>query len=200
MAPPVTVNDLTFIHIPKTAGLSIIMWLSINFIDIVKSVGYKECADSINPTCHPSLPMIVPGEKTFAVVRNPWDRVVSMWAFWNANYPLEQENDFKNFVRNLKKYKFGKEAWFDFSEPQKSWIPDGVDYLLHYETLENDFKQIQEYYGCYEPLEHFNKSSHTDYHSYYDKDTWDLVGEIFRQDIEDFGYCTETTFEESSTT
>ena len=187
MAPPVTVKNLTFIHIPKTAGYSITMWLSINFKEIVKPVNYKEFDESINPTCHPSLNMIDIDTETFAVVRNPWDRVVSLWAFWNTNYPQEYVN-FETFVNNLHTYKFGKEAWFNFAEPQKSWIPSGVTYLLKYETLEEDFKQIQAYCECEEPLPLLNKTEHGEYQAYYTPELWDVVANIFREDIIEYGY------------
>jgi hypothetical protein len=42
--------------------------------------------------------------ETFAVVRNPWDRVVSLWAFWNKT--RKTDIPFDTFVRNLKDYKF----------------------------------------------------------------------------------------------
>jgi hypothetical protein len=129
--------------------------------------------------------MITP-QQTFAVVRNPWDRVVSLWAFWNK---LKKEDVlFDAFVRNLQSYKFSENSWFTFDQPQKAWIPDGVTYLLKFETLEQDFVQIQNFYECTDPLPKVNVSQHEDYHTYYTDETRDIVAQVFKDDIEAFGY------------
>ena len=161
--------NLTFVHIPKTGGMSVRMWLSKNTPRYI----------------HPSLPMITP-QQTCAVVRNPWDRVVSLWAFWNklkkANIP------FDNFVRNLSSFKFNDVSWFTFDQPQKAWIPNGVTYLLRFETLDRDFVQIQNLFGCTDPLPKINASDHADYHTYYTDETRDIVARVFKDDIDTFGY------------
>jgi hypothetical protein len=104
--------------------------------------------------------MMTPQE-TLAVVRNPWDRIVSLWAFWNK---LKKDDvPFDTFVRNLSTYKFQDNSWFTFDQPQKAWIPNGVTYLLKFETLDQDFVQIQNIYGCTDPLPKINESVHDDY-------------------------------------
>jgi len=136
--------SLTFVHIPKTGGMSIRSWLM----------------RKTPPYIHPSLPMMTPQE-TLAVVRNPWDRIVSLWAFWNK---LKKDDvPFDTFVRNLSTYKFQDNSWFTFDQPQKAWIPNGVTYLLKFETLDQDFVQIQNIYECTDPLPKINESVHDDY-------------------------------------
>lgn len=160
---------LTFVHIPKTGGTSVRAWLSKNTPRYI----------------HPSLPMMTPQE-TFAVVRNPWDRVVSLWAFWNKL--KKADVPFDDFVRNLQSYKFREDSWFTFDQPQKAWIPDGVTYLLKFETLDQDFVQIQTLLGCTDPLPKVNTSQHEDYHTYYTDETRDIVSQVFKDDIEAFNY------------
>jgi len=170
---------LTFVHIPKNSGTSIIQWLEKNFNEPIarNGTGYL----------HPSLPMLGATEETFAVVRNPWDRIVSLWSFW-SQFEGNQNITFETFVRNLKSYKFEETAWFTFDQPQKAWIPDGVTHLLRFETLENDFKVIQERLGCSEPLPHINDTLRDDYHTYYTDETRDIVAQVFKDDIEAYGF------------
>ena len=175
--PSTEVNGLVFIHIPKTAGCSITKWLTTHF----------NTKPTLSKCMHPSTSMInIPFDETFAVVRNPWDRTVSLWAFWNK---IKKTNvSFDEFVRNIRDYKFNERSWFTLDQPQKVWIPNGVTYLLKFETLEEDFKVIQEKLGCFEPLSHINSSEHDDYKTYYIKETWDIVADVFKDDIEEFGY------------
>jgi hypothetical protein len=136
---------------------------------------------------HPSTSMIkTPFNETFTVVRNPWDRVVSLWAFWNKTNRMN--TPFDTFVRNLHTYKFNEQSWFTFDQPQKAWFPNGVTYLLKFETLEEDFKVIQGKLGCNEPLPKINTTEHDDYRTYYTQETWDIVANVFKDDIEEFGY------------
>ena len=133
---------------------------------------------------------------TCAVVRNPWDRVVSAWAYEKKN-PLKMFRRFERtppppsfdeFVRNLSSYSLVDRVWFTWATPQKEWIPNGVTYLLRFETLEEDFKQIQTAFGCSAPLKRVNTSDHTDYRSYYTPETQAIVAELFKEDIELFAY------------
>jgi hypothetical protein len=178
--PPLSVDGLTFIHVPKTGGISIITWLR-NSFKIFQLHSVKKYA------LHPSTDMfnsLLP--ETFAVVRNPWDRIVSLWAFWTeAN---KSDITFDTFVRNLGSYKFSEREWFTFDTPQKAWIPNGVTHLLKFETLEEDFKVIQVRLGCNESLPKLNTSNHNDYRTYYTQETIQIIADVFKDDIETFGY------------
>lgn len=175
--PSFEINGVVFIHIPKNAGISITRWFAKHFKIKPTQTGY----------IHPETSMIkIPFDETFAVVRNPWDRTVSLWSFWNKMNRMDIS--FDEFVRNIHTYKFHEGAWFTLDQSQKTWIPDGVTYLLKFETLEEDFKLIQEKFGCFEPLEHENTSEHDEYEKYYTQETWDIVAEVFKDDIEEFGY------------
>jgi hypothetical protein len=177
---PLSINELTFIHVPKTAGASITTWFVSNFRSLKRH-------DMKIHTLHPSTEMFENlTSETFAVVRNPWDRVVSLWAFWKKI--KKTDVPFDTFVRNLGNYKFAEQSWFTFDQPQKAWFPNGVTHLLKFETLEEDFKVIQEKLGCNEPLPRLNTSEHDDYHTYYTPETWDIVANVFKDDIEEFGY------------
>jgi RNA recognition motif-containing protein len=132
-----------------------------------------------------------------AVVRNPWERVVSAWAYEKINplkrflrpRPLQESPSFDEFVRNLSSYSIRDNSWFTWATPQKEWIPNGATYILRFETLEEDFKQIQTLFGCSAPLQHVNKSNHIDYRTYYTPETQAIVADIFKEDIELFGYA-----------
>jgi len=182
------VKGVTFVAIPKNASTSIGYWLHVNFL---RQITYPKTGG-----VHASLPMIEDATPvTCAVVRNPWSRVVSAWAYEKRNplksflrrEPLETPS-FDDFVRNLNKYSLIDRAWFTWATPQKEWIPNGVTYLLRFETIEEDFKQIQELFGCFAPLKHTNESEHGDYRTYYTPETQAIVAELFREDIEAFNY------------
>jgi len=182
------VKDVTFVALPKNASTSIGQWLHHNFL---RQITYPKTGG-----LHASLPMIEGATPvTCAVVRNPWDRVVSAWAYEKRN-PLKLLRDrrlrdlpsFDNFVRNLSTYSLIDHTWFTWATPQKAWIPNGVTYLLKFETLEEDFKKIQDLFGCYAPLPRDNRSEHGDYTTYYTDETRAIVAELFKEDIEAFGY------------
>jgi hypothetical protein len=171
--PTFSDNNTTFIHIPKTGGSSITAWYR------------KNINSKINKYIHFTLKEIKnPAPITFAVIRNPWDRVVSIYSFL-----IELKYctcSFEYFI-----YDILKNGYFDskkFSTPQIRWIEPGVTHLLRFENLEKDFKIIQDIFQCYEALPGQNKSDHDHYRTYYNDETRQVVAEIFKEDIEAFGY------------
>lgn len=167
----------TFSHNPKVAGKSISSWLIAN----VKSAGYERRGGGRH--LHPIFKNI-PGDKgfTFAVVRNPYSRMVSWY-----NY-LQQKAGHTEFSE---KYSTFEEFVLDYKNAIKRHIlppqvdyAKGVDYTLLYENLEEDFKVIQDFYDCYEPLGWINTSKKVNWEEYYTDDLKRVVEKHFRQDFE----------------
>jgi len=140
-----------------------------------------------------------PGIKTFAVVINPWARIKLVY---DDLHRIEHElsdlasGTFTEFV-NLLPTLSTDNIWYDryhVLSPQNSWLEsthaDGsintVDYLFKVETLDTDFKVIQEYFENDKPLTWLHTIPK--YKSHYTAKTKRIVSNIFKEDIEKFGY------------
>lgn len=189
--------NLTFVHIPKTAGTSISKWV-------------KEKDSSLTFLYdHPFYEDIREHEQiknfSFTVVRNPWDRFVSLY-FWLSGpesskeeispekfkelTKLVRENfpTFESFVEEFPKMKQSKYN-FESITPQNRWITPGVDLILRYENLEEDFKKIRDIFNDHtSPLPHRYKTKHDHYRSYYNDHTRKLIAKFFEEDIDLFKY------------
>jgi hypothetical protein len=173
--PTFSDDRITFIHIPKTAGSSVTRWYLRN-INKTASVYNHESLSEIE----------TPAPITFAIVRNPWDRMLSMYLFTQLYIDESLKTDFNEFVL----YKV-KESYYDnrsVTTPQIRWIEPGVTHLLRFENIIRDFKIIQNIFKCYESLPLTNKTKHGDYRTYYNDETRAAVAEMFKEDIEAFGY------------
>ena len=119
---------------------------------------------------------------TFAVVRNPWDRVVSSYFFKKKKNQISC--DFESWLYNEPKR---NNNWFTFKTPQGQWLTSTPTWTLRLENLLLDFKVIQEYTNCYIPLPHNNTSTRKDCKPAVIAETKNYVA-IFSQDIEQFDY------------
>ena len=63
-----------------------------------------------------------------------------------------------------------------------------VDYIGRFENLQADFEKICQRININAKLPHLKKSEHDDYHQYYSKKTAKVIEDVFREDIELFGY------------
>ena len=185
-------HNLTFVHIPKNAGTSIIKWFTKykSFFD----------ADPIFMGHHESLPMIakvMPCITTFAVVRNPYDRLVSFYTFardgqteWCIKFRqangLEEFPDFATWVDRLESY--DTLHWFKTTTNQFEWIPNGVTHLLRTESLDNDFKPIQDIVDFGVTLDVNNKSDHELYKNLYTDKEKNKVAKLFEKDLDLYKY------------
>lgn len=153
----------------------------------------------------------------FTFARNPWDRLVSAFLFlkkgginkvdrvWSEQN-LSHYNDFHTFVTEWVNRK-NINTWKHFVPQYKFVCEPGdqtpkVDFIGHFERLENDFNYIQNKLGKTSNLQHLNKTGGTkrDYKEYYTEDTKKLVADVYKEDIRIFGYDFDnTSFEKQET-
>jgi len=195
-------HKFIFIHIPKTGGSSIaepeyrsgqgalITHLgSEDYVQAghIRAVGLKDrLQDNWNDYFK------------FAFVRNPWDRIVSLYHYFLQD-PEKQRTalgkeiaklgSFREFCRQLDNIDL--DPHFD---PQISYLIDYegrflVDFIGRFESLEKDLNLI-----CKKTdlptvkLPHFRKSNHDSYHNCYDKESVGIIATKYRSDIEAFKY------------
>jgi hypothetical protein len=199
--PSIKLDDLSFVHIPRTAGTSIGHWLKANR----RTSSYQERYD------HPLLEHMGASSQSFTVVRNPWDRLLSLYCYSKnfnvtvngfevfgisnaqAQQYLNSINnitiwpDFNTWVEGLETFKLPEIYWFDMLTTQSRWA-ESVDIILRFETLDEDFKRIQDILNCTVPLHKENSSTHDHYKYHYNNKTKDLVYKWFKKDINNWGY------------
>lgn len=202
-----------FIHIPKTAGTSITSRLSQlppkRFSRISEILSYPRGVRAWVAGKHEkalSLRDKIGKEQfarffKFAVVRNPWDLMVSSYCWWiqNAvNYAVfEQDtkyilagNGFDAFIRS----QYGSCMINEFKGNMLDWLCDDrgniiVDYIAKVEELNKDWEKICTSLGIpFAPLPRENSSSRAHYRDYYTNETKSLVAWRFQREIEVFKY------------
>ncbi|MDO6566328.1 sulfotransferase family 2 domain-containing protein [Alteromonas sp. 1_MG-2023] len=177
-----------FVHIPKCAGVSVNRSLFGNLAG-----GHTSIDQYINVY----EPTKFLNYFKFTFVRNPWDRVVSAYTFlqkggmnkWDEKFyeeELKKYKNFKDFVMNwLNEENIQKHHHF---KPQIDFIVDkyqrvSVDYIAYLENMEEDYNYIAKKLNIETPLEQLNQVSRSDYRSFYDDESKNVVQEIYKDDI-----------------
>ena len=147
----------------------------------------------------------------FAFVRNPWSYMVSLYTMFvhrpyfkrkHKHFRKKPPRDFCDFV---KVFANRDEPFCPLQDEhmfnQIDWITDAsgkviVDYIGKLENLQNDFDNICNKINISRvKIPRMNSSHrqklHQNFRDYYDNKTIDVVGEIFKRDIEYFGYTFE---------
>lgn len=187
-------NDAIFIHVPKNAGLSVRQMFDMGKLSHAPAIAYRETDRAFFSSAF-----------KFAVVRNPWDRMVSAFHFlqsatpfdtdvkWRARH-LTPNMTFEDFVLSLQRRgrRMRVLAYPHFA-PQWHFVADEkgnllMDEVFRFERLNEELGRISEKLGRPYEVVHKNSSSHGLYQSYYDDITRRIVGSIYRRDIELFGY------------
>jgi len=199
-----------FIHIDKAAGTSIqralqpfaparsnsrmrrrLVWLGgLNrVLGIHRSVEFPEHVQAQTVKfCLP--PDVYAGLFKFAFVRNPWDRLVSRYAYLlrNTHHPrhafAKQLKGFDEYLAwEIKRGKMHQHTYV--CDAQGEWV---VNFVGYYERLQEDFGRVCENLHVTAELPKANTSSHQDYRSYYTAATREMVAKNFARDLELFGY------------
>jgi len=195
-------DKFIFVHIPKCAGCSLKEHLKEN------------CGNELINSDHHSLDAIfrtlgpqVKDYYKFTFVRNPWDRIVSLYSFWLNQTPnsvfyqwdFEQVDFIKNnnlsfsdFVKliPLNNSVFHEKPHFHPYIDHFMKDPTSFNFIGRIENLQEDFNIVCDKIGIprQEQLPHVNKSKHKHYTEYYDNETREMIEEKYAKDIEHFGY------------
>ena len=188
--------DWSFIEVPKNASSAI--------------------GDALLPHCAPVHPRLLPDGKLskheiprpgsvprmpyrLGVVRNPWDRMISGWSYYNDRHP-EAMVSLRDFVLDPScVWNIGrKPGLIPFqTTPQTAWLY-GCNHVLRYELLSIEFAQWSEkVIGHPLTLPRTNASSrsggymgyYTDDRGKFDLGLIDAVADMFAIDCEVFGYA-----------
>lgn len=176
-----------FIHINKTGGTSITRALRKPFEHLTALEKRSQVGE------------IVWQEKfTFSFVRNPYDKVVSLYHFrvkTNQTGLADDKLDFNNWVNLVFRQKdpgyYNKPKMF---MPCTDWLTDQggkllVDFVGRFERMEEDFKTVLKKAGLKPTsLPHLKKSSRGDFNDYYSAESKTIVREWFAKDFERFEY------------
>ena len=131
----------------------------------------------------------------FTFVRNPWDWQVSNYAY-ALQTPAHGQHEiirglgsFDAYIRYQHSEQAPSQSAFVYGRDGKQL----VDFVGRFENLEADFQYVCGKIGINAHLPFLNVSKRRrDWRSYYTDETRSLVGELFQNDIERFGYDWET--------
>lgn len=128
----------------------------------------------------------------FGFVRNPWDRFVSLFFFYNKNPDKNDKNisfamhDYVEKIPNFNSVILIRNQ-SDFLCTDSGMLL--VDYLGRYEQFDDSFEEICDIIGIPAlDTEKVNQTTHKDYRSYYDKSLIQKVAKVYEKDIKIFNY------------
>lgn len=130
------------------------------------------------------LPFSIYNTWTFAVVRNPFDRVVSYCASTDPSFEQNPQESVKraliDFLEN------GQNRWM---LPQ-SYFTAGVKQLYQFEALGDAVQSLKDRFGISDsgPMPKVNESFHGRYPMYFDGDSKALAEYAYAEDLRAFEY------------
>lgn len=168
-----------FVHVPKTGGNSI--------YDVL---GTQSPGGSHQKAKHKKAKY--PDYFTFGFVRNPWDRMVSLYHFC-AQKPKSHRGYRPEFARQgfretlLNTKRTG--VLMDTGQIDAWSYLEGCDFVGRFERFQKDFDYICEIIGVGKTnLKKMNASIHDHYTTYYDDETIEFVAKTHATTIERFNY------------
>jgi len=195
-----------FVHVPKNAGNAITAAIPGEHHESMKlSHGHVTLREILQ------INSVYTQYFSFAFVRNPFDRLYSLYQFNLPFVPrFKHRNDYLELGLNwyescsFKQWLIEKDTWAGW-DVDKERLPEqratqtpylidgnnriGVDYIGHFENIENDFKAVCSIIDVTTRLLKSNRSKREkDYMKMYDNEMIDFVVKHHQIDLDNFGY------------
>jgi len=212
-------HKYVFIHIPKTGGTSISHVLSKSLdtnsdIMLMHWMSSEELKNNQKTAIKHDMPFsghlaarhidrkLKDSKKyfKFAFVRNPWDRLVSLYFYLLSTCNNNMTCSFTEWIMN----DISRIGNIPLScmlihkkQPQIERLTNNnvllVDFIGRFENIHEDFDKITNNIGVYNTgLPHKNKTHHDHYAKYYNNKTINKVRQWYKEDIDYFGYKFES--------
>lgn len=144
------------------------------------------------------FPQKFEGYFKFAFIRNPWDRMYSMYKFTLRRGWMPKTTTYEEFLERDELHiteacKYQEPIVPITKKPQMDFISNEagkilVDYIGRFENLESDFQKICSHIGMQCSLPHVNASPGVHYREAYTATTKSFIETFFQKDIETFNY------------
>jgi hypothetical protein len=192
-------DKLLFIHIPKSAGSSVVHILENQVGGIKKfDIDIHSTFDQFNLR----YPHLVKNRKVFCLVRNPYCRFVSIYRFINRDFKLQKwfgkkylniKKEIDTFEKFIMNFVFPEKAWGGNSHftPQTVWS-NNIENVFKVEDtrlVNIFFKQNNILHKL--PLKNNQPiPSHTNfmYREFYNVNTKNIIRDKFESDLSKFNY------------
>jgi len=202
-------SGIWYVDIPRTSSSSIRTELSRNYGPVYGKSDLQESTFNVYPQLIPSHQTAREmhqriGENswndlfTFSFVRNPWDRMLSIFQYRRVVGEINQMTSYSEYLQLFFRKPDNPESPYHYH----GYYYQAVDYLIdefgvimvdfvgRYEDREKDFEFIREKCNCHNlgSLHTQASSSEQSYRSIYTQETQNMVSMICEKDIEAFGY------------
>jgi hypothetical protein len=192
-------NDkFAYIHVPRTAGITIKAAIQSHYNDVVKP--YEEDISGRLRMYQPywyweELIPDLSNRWVFSTVRNPYKRAVSLW-----KYTTQDMQDYANYLKGVSFKNFWDLNIKDLAPLLKYNIRSTqCEFLSSIEgdLVPNIFRIEDQLNGIERKLEiditkRLNVSKSYNYKTYYNKDSLDIINDVFEEDFRQFGYDRKT--------
>ena len=214
-----------FIHIPKNAGMALRqtpgLASSVSFVNkqyhinaeysrnlLLTMNKYGEHSGNGHARWRDIKPSITSKYAAFAIIRNPWSKVISRYAFALKTNTIAKDVTLEQFLEQ--RHEYGNLPFF-WHRAIKGWYPQ-IDHvqdvdgnlqcdILRFEHLQED---IEKYLNLKTTLQFRNVSNgkainktsivgRKDYQEFYNDTTYEIVADWYKKDIEFFGFTVDST-------
>lgn len=152
---------ILFIHIPKTGGTAVTLWLQelgeVDFLEPGGSDGFRVTPQHFTLADHLTLHSAGSWDYVFTVVRNPYERLRSEYQ-WRTQIQEDSNAHRTNFSRwvenNMRNFQRNHPTMLDnHLRPQSDFIDSRVEVFRYEDGLENVCKHVADVLGVAPPTE-----------------------------------------------
>lgn len=207
-------QNILFLHIPKTGGQSIVSMFDLEDQFSRRNEGKYYNFRNNNSVCfgHADIQSLLKNgvisqqfyneSYKFCIVRNPYDRAVSLYHYLIQRGRFKHYYTFSTFIKYLDanfervppvgdyNVKFADDLNNQWN-PMVSWIPSDIDAIYKFEEFEKIPTKVAKAVGLATPpsMVKRNPSKHHHFSSYYTLEARDIVQKLYHQDFEAFDYA-----------